>query len=42
VTYFTTLAGARAGCAGMQQMGELRPYSVQVLHGLLSEAARAA
>jgi carbamoyl-phosphate synthase large subunit len=42
VPYFTTVAGARAGCAGMQQMGELRPYSVQVLHGLLPEAARAA
>jgi carbamoyl-phosphate synthase large subunit len=42
VTYFTTVAGARAGCAGMQQMGELHPYSMQGLHGLLSEAARAA
>jgi carbamoyl-phosphate synthase large subunit len=40
VPYFTTVAGARAGCTGMQQMGELRAYSVQVLHGLLTEAAR--
>jgi carbamoyl-phosphate synthase large subunit len=42
VTYFTTVAGARAGCAGMQQMGELRAYSVQALHGLLTEVPRAA
>jgi carbamoyl-phosphate synthase large subunit len=32
VTYFTTIAGARAACAGMEQMGELRPYSLQALH----------
>jgi carbamoyl-phosphate synthase large subunit len=32
VTYFTTIAGARAACAGMEQMGELRPYSLQGLH----------
>jgi carbamoyl-phosphate synthase large subunit len=42
VTYFTTVAGARAGCTGMQQMGELRAYSVQSLHGLLSPVPRAA
>jgi carbamoyl-phosphate synthase large subunit len=42
VTYFTTVAGARAGCTGMQQMRELRAYSVQSLHGLLSPVPRAA
>ena len=32
VTYYTTVAGARAACAGMQHMQELRAYSVQSLH----------
>jgi carbamoyl-phosphate synthase large subunit len=32
VPLFTTLAGARAGCAGMAQGQELRAYSVQGLH----------
>jgi carbamoyl-phosphate synthase large subunit len=32
ITYYTTAAGARAACVGMQQMGELRAYSVQKLH----------
>jgi carbamoyl-phosphate synthase large subunit len=35
VTYYTTVAGARAACAGMQQMRELRAYSVQELHASL-------
>ena len=35
VTYYTTLAGARAACTGMQQMRELRAYSVQDLHARL-------
>jgi len=35
VTYFTTMAGARAACAGMQGMQEMRVYSVQKLHALL-------
>jgi carbamoyl-phosphate synthase large subunit len=35
VTYFTTIAGARAACAGMQAMGELRAYSLQDLHSRL-------
>ncbi|HYC45502.1 MAG TPA: carbamoyl-phosphate synthase large subunit [Burkholderiales bacterium] len=35
VSLFTTLAGARAGCAGMAQAQELRAYSVQSLHGSL-------
>jgi carbamoyl-phosphate synthase large subunit len=39
VSLFTTLAGARAGCTGMEQTQELRAYSVQSLHGHLSVAA---
>ena len=35
VSQFTTLAGARAGCMGMEQTQELRAYSVQSLHGNL-------
>jgi carbamoyl-phosphate synthase large subunit len=35
VTYYTTIAGARAACAGMQGMRELAPYSVQQLHSRL-------
>jgi carbamoyl-phosphate synthase large subunit len=36
VTYYTTIAGARAACSGMRQMQELRAYSVQRLHGRLN------
>jgi carbamoyl-phosphate synthase large subunit len=32
IAYYTTVAGARAACLGMQQMRELRAYSVQSLH----------
>ncbi len=32
VTYYTTLAGARAACMGMQHMAELQVYDVQSLH----------
>jgi carbamoyl-phosphate synthase large subunit len=42
VTYFTTVAGARAACTGMQHMRELRAYSVQALHGRLRGAPLAA
>ncbi|HEX4986833.1 MAG TPA: carbamoyl-phosphate synthase large subunit [Burkholderiales bacterium] len=35
VTYFTTIAGARAACTGMQHMQELAAYSVQGLHARL-------
>ncbi len=35
VTYFTTIAGARAACTGMQHMQELKVYSVQALHARL-------
>ena len=38
LTYYTTIAGARAACTGMQQMQELRAYSVQALHARLSGA----
>ena len=36
VTYYTTLAGARAACIGMASMRELQPYSLQELHGSLA------
>jgi carbamoyl-phosphate synthase large subunit len=36
ITYYTTVAGARAACMGMQQMGEMRAYSVQKLHADLA------
>ncbi len=32
VTYYTTLAGARAACLGMQHMAELQVYDVQAQH----------
>jgi carbamoyl-phosphate synthase large subunit len=32
VTYYTTLAGARAACVGMQHLAELEVYDVQSLH----------
>lgn len=32
VTYYTTLAGARAACIGMANMRELQAYSLQELH----------
>jgi carbamoyl-phosphate synthase large subunit len=36
VSYYTTLAGARAACIGMQAMSELQVYDLQGLHGQLS------
>ena len=43
VTYYTTLAGARAACIGMANMQELRAYGLQQLHesreGVLLNAA---
>ena len=36
VTYYTTLAGARAACIGMRAMKELQVYDLQGLHGQLS------
>jgi len=32
VTYYTTLAGARAACVGMQHLTELQVYDLQALH----------
>ncbi|SFW10751.1 carbamoyl-phosphate synthase large subunit [Nitrosovibrio sp. Nv17] len=32
VTYYTTLAGARAACIGMADLQELKPYRLQSLH----------
>jgi len=32
VTYYTTMAGARAACVGMQHLAELQVYDVQTLH----------
>ena len=32
VTYYTTIAGARAACIGMQHLAELQVYDVQSLH----------
>jgi carbamoyl-phosphate synthase large subunit len=36
VTYYTTLAGARAACLGMQHMVELQVYDVQAQHKRLA------
>jgi carbamoyl-phosphate synthase large subunit len=35
ITYYTTLAGARAACLGMRHLQELRPYDIQSLHRTL-------
>src|SRR5258706_14023568 len=35
VTYYTTVAGARAACAGMKHLAELEPYRLQDLHARL-------
>jgi carbamoyl-phosphate synthase large subunit len=35
VTYYTTIAGARAACNGMRALAQLRPYSLQELHAQL-------
>jgi len=39
VTYFTTIAGARAACAGMAHLAALDPYRLQDLHATLAIAA---
>jgi carbamoyl-phosphate synthase large subunit len=36
VTYYTTIAGAKAACAGMQHMTQLEPYRLQDLHAKLA------
>src|SRR4051794_26142218 len=40
ITYYTTIAGAKAACAGMkqQQTGGLEPYRLQDLHERLKQA----
>jgi len=35
VTYFTTIAGARAACTGMRALARLEPYRLQELHARL-------
>jgi carbamoyl-phosphate synthase large subunit len=35
VTYYTTIAGARAACTGMSVLGALEPYRLQELHARL-------
>ena len=37
VTYYTTLAGARAACVGMQHLTELNVYALQSLHSRLTK-----
>jgi carbamoyl-phosphate synthase large subunit len=37
VTYYTTLAGARAACVGMQHLTELRVYDLQSQHQRLTK-----
>jgi carbamoyl-phosphate synthase large subunit len=38
ITYFTTMAGARAACEGIPHVKALEPYSLQSLHRLLHAA----
>src|SRR5712664_2872351 len=38
VTYYTTVAGAKAACAGMKHLAELEPYRLQDLHARLRRA----
>jgi carbamoyl-phosphate synthase large subunit len=35
VTYYTTIAGARAACTGMRSLAKLEPYRLQELHARL-------
>jgi carbamoyl-phosphate synthase large subunit len=39
VTYYTTVAGAKAACAGMKHLASLEPYRLQELHAKLRHAA---
>ncbi|MPZ43548.1 MAG: carbamoyl-phosphate synthase large subunit [Betaproteobacteria bacterium] len=39
VTYYTTVAGARAACAGLLGAHEFRPYRLQRLHASLARSA---
>jgi carbamoyl-phosphate synthase large subunit len=38
ITYYTTVAGAKAACAGMKHMANLEPYRLQDLHAKLDTA----
>jgi carbamoyl-phosphate synthase large subunit len=38
VTYYTTIAGAKAACAGMKYLPRLEPYRLQDLHAKLGAA----
>ncbi|HEY1290403.1 MAG TPA: carbamoyl-phosphate synthase large subunit [Burkholderiales bacterium] len=38
VTYYTTVAGAKAACAGMKHLPQLEPYRLQDLHAKLDAA----
>ena len=39
ITYYTTIAGAKAACMGMQHISELKVYDLQSLHRLIKTAA---
>jgi carbamoyl-phosphate synthase large subunit len=39
VTYYTTVAGAKAACAGMKHLESLEPYRLQDLHAKLQQPA---
>ncbi len=41
VTYYTTIAGARAACTGMRHMQELTAWPLQTLHARLADARAA-
>ena len=38
ITYYTTVAGAKAACAGMKHIESLEPYRLQDLHARLRQA----
>jgi carbamoyl-phosphate synthase large subunit len=38
ITYYTTIAGARAACTGMRALARLEPYRLQELHAKLALA----
>jgi carbamoyl-phosphate synthase large subunit len=43
VTYYTTIAGAKAACAGMRHLARLEPYRLQELHaGIDADASLSA
>jgi carbamoyl-phosphate synthase large subunit len=40
ITYYTTVAGAKAACAGMKHLAKLEPYRLQELHARLRQPAQ--